>query len=76
MTTPDELDAAVKRVNALPKSPSTGDMLTSGEKSGAAWLFKGTIRCRNSGHYGYTVRVLPRNANLGNPYEPGLVCWG
>ena len=27
MTTSDELDAAVKRVNALPKSPSTGDML-------------------------------------------------
>jgi len=27
MTTPDELEAAAKRVNALPKSPPTADML-------------------------------------------------
>ncbi len=56
--------------------PSTAAMLTNGDKSGATWLFKGKIRCQNSGHYGYAVRVLPRNANLGNPFEPGLVCWG
>jgi starch phosphorylase len=56
--------------------PTTAVMSTNGDKSGATWLFKGKIRCQNSGHYGYTVRVLPRHANLGNPYEPGLVCWG
>lgn len=27
MTTPEELEAAAKRVNALPKSPGTSDML-------------------------------------------------
>ena len=49
---------------------------TNGSAQGATWLFKGKIRCQSSGHYGYTVRVLPRNTKLGNPYEPGLVCWG
>jgi starch phosphorylase len=43
---------------------------------GGAWLFSGTIPCRTSGQHGYAVRVLPRNADLANPYEPGLVCWG
>ena len=49
---------------------------SSAAQTGATWLFKGKIRCQNSGHYGYTVRVLPHHANLGNAYEPGLVCWG
>ena len=56
--------------------PSTAMMATNGEHSGATWLFKGKIRCQSSGHYGYSVRVLPRHANLGNAFEPGLVCWG
>ena len=56
--------------------PSTATMSTNGSASGVTWLFKGKIRCQASGHYGYTVRVLPRHAKLGSPYEPGLVCWG
>jgi glycogen phosphorylase len=56
--------------------PSTVAMSTNGSASGATWLFKGKIRCQSSGHYGYTVRVLPHHAKLGNPYESGLVCWG
>ncbi|MBI2807469.1 MAG: alpha-glucan family phosphorylase [Planctomycetes bacterium] len=56
--------------------PSTISMSTNGSASGSTWLFKGKIRCQSSGHYGYTVRVLPRHANLGNPFEPGLICWG
>ena len=55
---------------------STVAMSTNGSAHGATWMFQGKIRCNSSGHYGYTVRVLPRHANLGNPYEPGLVCWG
>ena len=30
----------------------------------------------SSGQHGYAVRVLPRNADLANPFEPGLVTWG
>ncbi len=56
--------------------PSTALMTTNGSVSGTTWLFKGKIRCQSSGHYGYTVRVLPHNVKLGTAYEPGLVCWG
>jgi starch phosphorylase len=40
------------------------------------WLYTGKISCRSSGQYGYCVRVLPKNASLPNPFEPGLVTWG
>ncbi|MFM7148786.1 MAG: alpha-glucan family phosphorylase, partial [Gemmataceae bacterium] len=40
------------------------------------WLYQGSIPCQSSGQHGYCVRVLPRHANLANPFEPGLVCWG
>jgi starch phosphorylase len=43
---------------------------------GGAWQYSGLIPCRASGQYGYAVRVLPRNKDLSNPFEPGLVCWG
>ncbi|MBI1830615.1 MAG: alpha-glucan family phosphorylase [Planctomycetes bacterium] len=56
--------------------PSTVVMSTNGAAQGSTWLFTGKIRCQSSGHYGYTVRVLPRHVHLGNPFEPGLVCWG
>ena len=39
-------------------------------------LFKGRVPCQASGQYGYTIRVLPKHANLANPFEPGLVAWG
>ncbi len=57
-------------------APSIARMEANGDSSGAMWVFKGKIRCQDSGHYGYTVRVLPKHANLGNAFEPGLVCWG
>ena len=44
--------------------------------TGSTWVFQGTIPCRSSGQHGYAVRVLPRHADLANPFEPGLVCWG
>jgi len=56
--------------------PNTAQMATNGEHAGASYLFKGKIRCKSSGHYGFAVRVLPKHAHLGNPFEPGLVCWG
>ncbi len=42
----------------------------------AIYLFTGKIACKASGHYGYCVRVLPKNAALPNPFEPGLLVWG
>jgi len=59
----------------IPK-PSAAVMLHNGAHQGSTWLFKGVIPCRSSGQFGYAVRVLPKNADLANQFEPGLITWG
>jgi len=54
----------------------TTTMTPDGQHDGGVWRFTGTIPCRSSGQYGYSVRVLPHNADLASSFEPGLVCWG
>lgn len=78
--TPDDVEVQlfhgiIDNADNIPE-PSTALMATNGEVVGPSWSFKGKIRCQASGHYGYAVRVLPRHPNLGNAFEPGLVCWG
>ncbi len=65
----------VDNLGEIPR-PATAAMSQNGTSQGPAWVFKGTIPCKSSGQYGYAVRVLPRNADLSNAFEPGLVCWG
>jgi glycogen phosphorylase len=38
-------------------------------------MFSGTLGCRASGRQGFAVRVLPGNADLATPFEPGLIAW-
>jgi starch phosphorylase len=57
-------------------NPSTVNMSHNGKPEGTAMTFTGKIRCRSSGQHGFSVRVLPRNADLANPFQTGLVCWG
>jgi len=38
-------------------------------------MFAGAIPCRLSGQYGFALRILPKHADLGEPYEPGLILW-
>ncbi len=38
-------------------------------------LFVGSISCGETGRQGVAVRVLPRNTDLVNPYELGLILW-
>ena len=56
--------------------PSTVPMSHNGAHEGSAWVYSGTIPCRASGQHGYAVRVLPRNPDLANPFETGLITWG
>jgi starch phosphorylase len=65
----------VDNMGEIPQ-PAATVMAHNGQRHGNSWLFRGTIPCRSSGHYGYTVRVLPRHPDLGSPFEPGLVVWG
>jgi starch phosphorylase len=50
--------------------------LTASGGAGGTVTYTGAVPCKSSGQYGFSVRVLPRNANLPNPFEPGLVTWG
>jgi starch phosphorylase len=50
-------------------------MKSSGETKGSVHKYSGTIALDTSGRLGHTVRILPRNADLDNPYKPGLILW-
>lgn len=48
--------------------------LDAAPSEGSAW-FRGEVPCRRTGHRGYAVRILPRNADLAHPFLPGLIRW-
>ena len=41
----------------------------------AQHVFICRVPCQKSGLHGYTLRILPKNATLFNPYELGLIKW-
>jgi starch phosphorylase len=51
-------------------------MLIAQSKGKGKYVFAGAIACETSGRHGYALRILPRHADLGNPFEMGLVLWG
>jgi starch phosphorylase len=65
----------VDSLGEIPR-PQTATMSHNGHADGPTWQFTGSIPCRSSGQHGFAVRVLPRNADLANAFEPGLVTWG
>jgi starch phosphorylase len=38
-------------------------------------LFMGKVDCRTSGRQGFALRILPGNADMASPFEPGLITW-
>ena len=49
-------------------------MMYKGAES-ASYIFICQVPCQKSGLHGYTLRILPKNAALFNPYELGLIKW-
>ncbi|HLA40418.1 MAG TPA: alpha-glucan family phosphorylase, partial [Candidatus Glassbacteria bacterium] len=49
--------------------------LVPGAVAGGAISYSGSVPCESSGRHGYTVRVLPRNEDMVNPHELGLIIW-
>ncbi len=50
--------------------------LAPGDSAGAEGVwFEGKVTTEESGRYGYSVRVLPKHEDLGNPYAMNLVLW-
>ena len=50
--------------------------LKAASPGGDAVTFSGTMPCQSSGQFGFTVRVLPRHADLPSRFEPAVVTWG
>ena len=50
------------------------DYKQASEQQGEHW-FVGLVPCTKTGQQGLAVRILPRNADLVNPYELGLILW-
>ncbi|HOX28007.1 MAG TPA: alpha-glucan family phosphorylase, partial [bacterium] len=40
------------------------------------YTFKGKFACTTSGRHGHTVRILPTNPSLQDPFKMGLIVWG
>lgn len=56
-----------------------GELVTlepAGESGPGVHLFDGLIECRFCGRHGFMLRVMPKHAELGAVYEPGLLLWG
>ncbi len=52
------------------KPAHNGDSLNNGHCE-----FVGSVPCTMSGRQGVTVRIVPKNDNMTDPYEPGLILW-
>ncbi len=55
--------------------PQIVDMELTPDPSPESVQFVGSVTCRGSGLHGFTVRVLPRHADLLDPVSLGLVLW-
>ena len=38
-------------------------------------IFEGVLDCSASGLQGFTVRIIPHNKHLAQPFQMGLICW-
>ncbi|MCX7047548.1 MAG: alpha-glucan family phosphorylase, partial [Candidatus Sumerlaeota bacterium] len=71
-----EVDAAgeiqnSRRIAMVCDGPSRRD----GKSEPGMFLFIGTIDAPISGHFGYSVRVLPKHEDLVTPFEPEMIVW-
>lgn len=57
------------------ESPAMMEMKHVREVAPGRHLFGGKISCDRSGRYGFAMRIVPGIANLGHPFEPGLIKW-
>ncbi len=51
------------------------EMREAGSKGEGVYAFEGAIPCISSGLHGYSVRVLPKHEDLGNPFVMNLITW-
>lgn len=76
--TPEEVDVELyygrMRRSAILSKGDTQQMTMAEDKGEGHYLYRCTVTCRDSGRYGFTVRVVPR-ADEWIRYTPGLLTW-
>ncbi len=77
--TPDDVDVQLVhgRLNSADELTETGTESLSLAESykGGRYRFEGMVKLDHAGGFGYTVRVLPKNAMLASPAELGVVAF-
>jgi starch phosphorylase len=58
-----------------PSYSSTVVMESNSKNENGHYMYSGSIVSQTSGHKGFTIRVLPKNRLLINPFELGVVYW-
>ncbi|MBW8039348.1 MAG: glycosyltransferase family 1 protein [Planctomycetes bacterium] len=77
---PDDVSVEVyhgpvdSRGNITDGSTVRMDHKEASSQDGEHW-FVGSIPCKTSGRRGLAVRIMPRNDDLVNPYDLGLILW-
>ncbi|MET4638561.1 alpha-glucan family phosphorylase [Mycetocola sp. 2940] len=79
--TPDDVSVQVMHGRSTANGDDLRDVQTAeleaatgtGPSESGEWVFAGTVSLRRPGGFGYSVRVVPKNALLVNPAELGLI---
>ncbi|HOC92300.1 MAG TPA: alpha-glucan family phosphorylase [bacterium] len=61
--------------DGLIDKPSIVTLQPAGTTGDGATVFKGDITAVNSGRHGHTLRVIPTNKSLQDPFKMGLILW-
>ena len=56
-------------------SGSSIPMTHDGSDGGGSHVFVCVVPCDTSGRLGYSLRVLPKNSHLNNPFDLSLITW-
>jgi starch phosphorylase len=70
-----ELYAGAVNAGGQIEDAQVAAMAFSREVAPGRYLFSGKIECRSSGRHGFSIRVVPGNADMASSFEPGLITW-
>ncbi len=60
-------------------TPITAELATSSDAppqgENGIYTFTGEVTCTESGRYGITARIIPKNEHLPHPFKPKLISW-
>ncbi len=56
--------------------PAAAQTANNGQPSNdGVYVFTGEVTCRESGRFGVTARIIPKNENMPHPFQPKLISW-